>query len=79
MKKQQNGLLANAEKEAQKRDVPTVDVVTQWVRQDLTAAHYFLGILLRYPEIMESVGKQIYEHAMSKENGAAVDHLKKES
>lgn len=57
---------------------PTIDQVTEWVKKDLVAAHYFLGLLLRYPEIMERTAKDIMEHVKMKENGAAVDSIGKE-
>lgn len=47
-----------------------------WVKADLRSAHYFLGMLMRYPEIMDSCAQQIYDHAMKKEGGAAIDHVK---
>lgn len=54
---------------------PTPELVKEWVKRDLASAHYFLGVLMRYPEIMDACAQQIYEHVMLKENGAAIDHI----
>lgn len=54
---------------------PDQPTVASWVKRDLEAAHYFLGVLLRYPEIMESVAQQIIDHVNAKENGAAIDKM----
>lgn len=56
---------------------PTKDQVLQWVKADLRSAHYFLGMLMRYPEILDSCAQQIYDHAMMKEGGAAIDQVDK--
>lgn len=55
----------------------TKEMVIEWVKRDLVASHYFLGVLLRYPEVMQSCAEQIYEHAMKREGGAAIDHTSK--
>lgn len=55
--------------------VPTKEQIREWVRRDLHSAHYFMGILLRYPEIMDSCAQQIYDYAMKKENGPGIDHV----
>lgn len=65
--------------EKEPKTKPTKEMVMAWVKADLGAAHYFLGMLMRYPEIMDSCASQIYEHAMRKEGGAAIDHVSKNS
>lgn len=58
------------------KNEPTVDDVKKWVRNDLESAHYCLGLVLkRYPAIVDEMAESIYEHAMAKENGAAIDHV----
>lgn len=39
----------------------TRDSVRKWVKKDLVAAHYFLGTLVKYPEIMESCADQLFD------------------
>lgn len=58
------------------KTAPTVEMVKDWVKTDLKTAHYFLGLLLRYPEIVDRAAEEIYEHANRVENGAAIDHVK---
>jgi len=58
---------------------PSPESVLDWVRKDLQAAHYLLGIVLQsHPEIVEDMGKNVYETIMRKENGAGIDHVKQE-
>lgn len=64
--------------ETQTKTAPTRDQVEKWVRKDLASAHYLLGVLLqRYPDVVTSLAHDIYDHAMVKENGAAIDHVNK--
>lgn len=51
---------------------PTPEQVREWTKKDLIAAHYFLGMLQRYPEIIDKLADEIYAHAMARENGAAI-------
>ncbi|QCQ85061.1 hypothetical protein [Blackfly microvirus SF02] len=60
---------------SEKKPSPTKEMVKEWVKRDLSSAHYFLGVLLRYPEIMDDCAEQIYDHVMLKENGSAIDHV----
>jgi len=54
---------------------PTCKEIQEWTKKDLVAASYFLSMLLRYPEIVDDLGRQIFEHANKLEGGAAIDHL----
>lgn len=56
----------------------TREMVRDWVKRDVSAAHYFMGVLMRYPEVIDRMADEIFEHANKKENGAAIDHLKSE-
>lgn len=59
---------------------PSPDVIREWVKKDLQSAHYLLGLVLeRYPEVVEAMADQIVAHVKSKENGAAIDHVKNAS
>lgn len=61
---------------ALKVGVPTKENVLEWVRKDLEAAHYLLGIVLhRHPEIIEEMGETVYETVMRKESGSAINHV----
>lgn len=54
---------------------PDKATIADWVRKDLNSAHYLLGVVLqRYPQIIDEIADSIHEHAMTKENGAAIDH-----
>lgn len=54
---------------------PDKATVADWVRKDLNSAHYLLGVVLhRYPQIIDEIADRIFEHAMTKENGAAIDY-----
>lgn len=59
----------------QQIEKPTLDQVKEWTKKDLLAAAYFLNLLQRYPEIIDQMAKTIYDHAMLKENGPAIDHV----
>lgn len=66
------------EKTQEQKPVFTRDQVEKWVRKDLASAHYLLGLLLqRYPDVVTSLAHDIYDHAMIKENGSAIDHVAK--
>jgi len=55
---------------------PSKATVLEWVRKDLEAAHYLLGIILhRHPEIIEEMGETVYETVMRKESGPAINHV----
>lgn len=55
---------------------PTVEQVREFIKKDLEAAHYFLGLMLRYPDVLDRAAADIHGHAMSTEQGAAIDHVK---
>lgn len=55
---------------------PSKEQVKEWVRRDITASSYFLSLVLRYPDIVESIADQLYERIMSEEQGALIDHIK---
>lgn len=61
----------------EQKNEPTIENVREWVKRDMSAAHYFLGILMRYPDILDSVAEQIIAHVKAKENGAAIDSVTK--
>lgn len=46
----------------------TVEDVKRWSKHDLSSAIYFLSTLQRYPEIMDKVAEELYEHAKKVEN-----------
>lgn len=56
--------------------VPSREDVHSWIKRDITAASYFLSMLLRYPDIMESMAGELYAKVLEKEQGAAIDHVK---
>lgn len=67
-------------KSVQGAEVPpaTREQVRNFVRQDLTAARYFLAVLLdRYPLIVSEIADSMYDKAHTAENGAAIDHVEK--
>jgi len=65
------------EKEENEVKIPTKEEVIGWVKKDLHSAHYLLGVILyRHPEIVEELSNEIYESVMTKENGAAINHVK---
>lgn len=57
------------------KNIPPPEQVEIWVKKDLEAAHYFLGLLLQYPEVIKTAAAQIHAHVMAKENGSAIDHV----
>ncbi|QCQ85056.1 hypothetical protein [Blackfly microvirus SF02] len=57
-----------------KMETPTQEVVVGWIKRDLEAAHYFLGILRKYPEIIEKLGVEMFEYIKKTEMGAGIDH-----
>lgn len=62
-----------------KREIPAVpskDDVHQWIQRDISAASYFLAMLLRYPDIMKNMAADLYAEVLRKEQGAAIDHVK---
>lgn len=59
-----------------KQEAPSREAVQSWVKKDLASAHYLLGVLLhRYPDVINSLANDVYDHAMKLENGAAIDHV----
>lgn len=59
--------------------VPSREAVHGWIKRDISAASYFLSMLLRYPDIMETMSGELYAAILKKEQGAAIDHVKDES
>lgn len=57
--------------------MPTREQVREWSKRDLTACHYFLGMLIRYPDIIEKMADEIYQKALTSEQGAAIDKVQK--
>lgn len=57
--------------------MPTREQVREWAKRDCTAAHYFLGMLIRYPDIIEKMADEIYEKALTTEQGPAIDTVQK--
>lgn len=57
--------------------VPTKEDVHKWIKRDLTASSYFLSMLLRYPDIVESMAAEMYEKVLEREKGAGIDHVEK--
>lgn len=55
--------------------VPSREDVHQWIKRDISASSYFLSMLLRYPDIIESMAGELYAKVLERENGAAVDHV----
>lgn len=58
--------------------VPSREAVHEWIKRDISAASYFLSMLLRYPDIMESMSGELYAAILKKEQGPAIDHVKTE-
>ncbi|AXH73171.1 MAG: hypothetical protein [Microviridae sp.] len=63
--------------EAQKKEaalpptgtVPDLPTITDWVKRDLIASHYFLGVMIQHPDIVRLCAEQIM--AKAKENESA--------
>lgn len=68
--------MKNEKEQPVKLPVPSMEQIREWSKRDLEASHYFLGLILRYPEVVEKIANEIYQHAMKTENGAAIDHVK---
>lgn len=50
--------------------------VNAWIARDVSAASYFLSMLLRYPDIIESIAGELYARILKEEQGALIDHVK---
>lgn len=57
--------------------VPSREDVHEWIKRDISAASYFLSMLLRYPDIMESIAGEIYARVLKDEQGSGIDHVEK--
>lgn len=57
--------------------IPSREDVHKWIKRDISAASYFLSMLLRYPDIMETMAGELYAKVLEKEKGAAIDHVEK--
>lgn len=53
-----------------------MEKVLEWCQRDLVACHYFLGLMLRYPEVVKKAAEEMYEHVKMKEGGSAIDTAK---
>lgn len=60
-----------------KVEMPTKDQVREWIKRDISASSYFLGMLLRYPDICEKLADELYTRIVSEEQGALIDHVTK--
>lgn len=60
-----------------KMEIPSRDVVREWVKKDLHAANYALALLLRYPDIVEKMADEIYERLLIEESDKRMDELDK--
>lgn len=78
MTEQQKKKLQEKENPNPSQKIPSLDEVKEWTKKDLQAATYFLGMLQRYPEIIDAIATLIHHHAKTTEQGAAVDKLKTE-
>lgn len=52
---------------------PSREVVREWVKRDLHAAHYALRLLLRYPDIVERMADEMYERLIIEEQDLKQD------
>lgn len=59
-------------------EVPTREAVHGWIKRDISAASYFLSMLLRYPDIIEGMAGEVYARILKDEQGAAIDHIKED-
>lgn len=59
-----------------KVEVPTQEQVRLWVKQDLAASSYFLGMLLRYPDLVDRIADELFKRVQSDEHGALIDRIK---
>lgn len=56
-------------------NVPSKEDVHKWIKRDLSAASYFLAMMLRYPDIIESLATELYERVLKDQQGAGIDHV----
>lgn len=68
--------LARDEAQA-KRTPPTKEEVHSWIKRDISAASYFLGMLLQNPDLIKTLSDQLYDRIMSEQQGALIDHIEK--
>lgn len=67
------------ESQAGKSSKPvTREQVYEWTKRDISAASYFLSMLLRYPDIIQGVADQLYDRVMDEEQGALIEKVSKE-
>lgn len=55
--------------------VPTIEEIRKSVKAQMEVAHYAIGLLLRHPESLNAAADEMYKHVMTKEGGAAIDHV----
>lgn len=58
------------------KDAPTPDRILEWVKKDIECANYCLSFVLRDPEILKRMAQEIFDAAMTKENGSLIDHVR---
>lgn len=61
------------------RELPSQEQVTEWIKRDINAASYFLSMMVRYPDIVDSLAREIYERILTEEQGALIDKVRKEA
>lgn len=61
-----------------KENSVTREQVYEWTKRDISAASYFLSMLLRYPDIIQGVADELYDRVMDEEQGALIDKMLKD-
>lgn len=59
------------------KDVPSKDVVREWMRKDIAAASYSLSLLMRYPDIIETMADQLYDRIVTESKSPLIDSVAK--
>lgn len=64
--------------ETKKTEMPSKDVVLEWVKKDLDSAIYLMSFVRhRHPEVLENMAEEIYQKAKREEQGQAIEHITK--
>lgn len=58
-----------------KVELPTQETVRLWVRRDISASSYFLGMLMRYPDLVDQLADELYKRILADEKGALIDRI----
>lgn len=58
-----------------KVEMPSQENVRLWVRRDISASSYFLGMLLRYPDLVDQLADELYKRILADEKGAVIDRI----